>query len=158
VTVGPIRAQASDVLDLLSDPTRCQVLLVTLPEETPVNEVVETAFKLEDQVGVHLAPIVVNGLYPSLPLTEDPAAAATAAGVRLTSAELDALRTAAAFRQDRQRLQEEQVRRLADALPLPQLHLPFLFTTDVGRAEVDELAGMLAIEIENLPAPAQTRS
>jgi anion-transporting ArsA/GET3 family ATPase len=158
VTVGPIRAQASDVLDLLSDPTRCQVLLVTLPEETPVNEVVETAFKLEDQVGVHLAPIVVNGLYPSLPLTEDPAAAATAAGVRLTSAELDALRTAAAFRRDRQRLQEEQVRRLADALPLPQLHLPFLFTTDVGPADVDELAGMLAIEIEKLPAPAQTRS
>src|SRR5687768_12607635 len=44
--VGPIRAQAQDVLDLLSDPARCQVILVSLPEETPVNEVVETAFAL----------------------------------------------------------------------------------------------------------------
>ncbi|MDQ3106697.1 MAG: hypothetical protein M3Q68_02705, partial [Actinomycetota bacterium] len=41
--VGPIRTQAQDVVDLLSDPARCQVVLVTLPEETPVNEVVETA-------------------------------------------------------------------------------------------------------------------
>src|SRR5947209_15002495 len=37
-TVGPIRAQATEVVALLSDPSRCQVMLVTLPEETPVNE------------------------------------------------------------------------------------------------------------------------
>ena len=37
VRVGPIRAQAEDVLELLADPVRSQVLLVTLPEETPVN-------------------------------------------------------------------------------------------------------------------------
>jgi anion-transporting ArsA/GET3 family ATPase len=67
VRVGPIRAQAQDVVDLLSDPARCQVLLVTLPEETPVNEVVDTAFKLEDRVGVALGGVVVNGLYPPLP-------------------------------------------------------------------------------------------
>src|SRR5579864_8751970 len=33
VTVGPIRAQALDVIELLTDPRRCQVMLVTLPEE-----------------------------------------------------------------------------------------------------------------------------
>ncbi|MGH7747069.1 MAG: ArsA-related P-loop ATPase, partial [Candidatus Dormibacteria bacterium] len=57
VRVGPIRVQAGDVMELLTDPKRCQLLLVTLPEETPVNEVVETGFKLEDRVGVALAPI-----------------------------------------------------------------------------------------------------
>src|SRR5690606_39055326 len=40
VRLGPINNQARDVLDLLGDPTRCQVMLVTLPEETPVNELV----------------------------------------------------------------------------------------------------------------------
>jgi anion-transporting ArsA/GET3 family ATPase len=158
VTVGPIRTQASEVIDLLADPTRCQVMLVTLPEETPVNEVVETAFKLEDRVGVHLAPIVVNGLYPPTPLSPDPVAAADAAGVRLTPAELDALKAAADFRQHRRALQEEQVRRLAKALPLPQLHLPFLFTTEIGPAEIDTLAGLLASEIARLPEPASTAS
>ena len=57
---GPIRTQADEVLELLGDPTRCQVVLVTLPETTPVNEVVETAFALEDRVGVQLGPVVVT--------------------------------------------------------------------------------------------------
>ncbi len=57
---GPVREQAQDVLDMLADPERCQVVLVTLPETTPVNEVIETAASLEARVGVMLGPIVVN--------------------------------------------------------------------------------------------------
>jgi anion-transporting ArsA/GET3 family ATPase len=153
VTVGPIRAQATDVIELLADPSRCQVMLVTLPEETPVNEVVETAYQLEDRVGVSLAPIVVNGLYPVLDgLDRDPAAAASTVGLSLRADEVRALKQAAAFRSRRQELQAVQVARLAEALPLPQLHLPFLFTTDLGLAEVDELAVALSHAVEQLPA------
>ena len=61
---GPIRTQAADVVDLLSDPARCQVALVTLPEEMPVNEVIEAAYQLEDKVGIALGPVIVNGCYP----------------------------------------------------------------------------------------------
>ncbi|MBV8951257.1 MAG: P-loop NTPase, partial [Actinobacteria bacterium] len=64
VRMGPIRKQAADVIDMLSDPERCQVMLVTIPEETPVNELVDTAFAIEDRVGVSLRPVVVNGVYP----------------------------------------------------------------------------------------------
>ena len=63
---GPIRAQAADVVDLLSDPSRCQVALVTLPEEMPVNEAVEAAYQLEDKVGIALGPVIVNGCYPPM--------------------------------------------------------------------------------------------
>ena len=157
VTVGPIRAQAADVIDLLADPTRCQVLLVTLPEETPVNEVIETAYNLEDRVGVALAPVVVNGLYPVLDgLDVDPLAAAEAAGLSLRDDEVRVLREAATFRRRRQELQAQQVARLAEELPLPQLHLPFLFTTDLGLKEVDLLADALATGVEALPAAATT--
>ena len=69
VRSGPLQGQAEDVLSMLTDPTRCRVMLVTLAEETPVNEVVETAFALEDKVGVDLGPVVVNGLYPVLELS-----------------------------------------------------------------------------------------
>jgi anion-transporting ArsA/GET3 family ATPase len=156
VRVGPIRTQAQEVVELLADPARCQVLLVTLPEETPVNEVVETAFKLEDRVGVSLAPVVVNGLYPPLAdLDVDPVEAALAGGAHLQEGEREALRAAAAFRRDRQALQAEQVARLADALPLPQLRLPFLFTTDIGPSEVDVLAGALGDAVRALPEPAK---
>jgi arsenite-transporting ATPase len=98
VSAGPIRAQADDVLALLTDPSRCQVVLVTTPEETPVNEAVETADALEDKVGVDLGPVVVNGLYPMLAgLDADPAGEATALDVSLGLEEADGLRAAAAF-------------------------------------------------------------
>jgi anion-transporting ArsA/GET3 family ATPase len=142
-TVGPIRAQAADVVALLSDPVRCQVMLVTLPEETPVNEAAETAFHLEDRAGVQLAPIVANGMWPHLDLPTDVAAAADAGGVSLAPGEIDLLRRAADFRRHRQRLQEEQVARLAEMLPLPQLRLPFLFTTELGPPDVAVLATAL---------------
>jgi anion-transporting ArsA/GET3 family ATPase len=152
VRVGPIRAQAEDVLGLLTDGARCQVLLVTLPEETPVNEVAETAYALEDRVGVSLGPVVVNALYPVLDgLDVDPEAAAAEVGATLRPGEAEALRAAAAFRAERQALQAEQVARLTEMLPLPQLHLPFLFTAEVGPAEVDVLADALAKGVEALP-------
>lgn len=153
VSVGPIRAQAEDVADLLRDADRCQVLLVTLPEETPVNEAVDTAYALEDRVGVSLAPVVVNGLYPPLEgLDGDPTAAAAEAGVTLHPGEAEALAAAAGFRAHRTALQGDQVQRLATALPLPQLRLPLLFTTDVGPAEVDRLADALVDAVGALPS------
>ena len=134
VRVGPVRTQAADVLELLTDPARCSVVLVTLPEETPVNELVDTAFALEDRVGVSLGPVVVNGLYPRLEgLEVDPGQGADA----------EALRAAAAFRLARTAQQEEQVARLAERLPLPQWRLPFVFDADLGPAHVTELAGAL---------------
>lgn len=152
VSVGPINAQARDVLELLEDHERCQVVLVTIPEETPVNEAVETAFSLEDRVGIGLGPIVVNGVYPALDgLTAVPAeveAAAAAADVSLRDGEAEALASAAAFRLDRSALQAEQVGRLESQLPLPQLRLPFVFTTDVGPADLDVLARAMLAEIE----------
>ena len=134
VRVGPVHTQAAEVLELLTDAERCSVVLVTLPEETPVNELVETAFALEDRVGVSLGPIVVNGLYPAVEgLDADPG----------DEPDADALRAAAAFRRARIEQQEEQVARLADQLPLPQLHLPFVFEADLGPRDVATLAGAL---------------
>ena len=154
VSVGPINAQARDVLNLLEDHKRCQVVLVTIPEETPVNEAVETAFSLEDRVGIGLGPIVVNGVYPTIEgLVTEPSAvtaAAQAADVSLRAGEADVLAEAAAFRLDRTALQTEQVGRLESQLPLPQLRLPFLFTTEIGPAELDVLARSMLSEIESL--------
>ncbi len=141
VTVGPINTQARDVMEMLTDPERCSVVLVTLPEETPVNELVDTAYSLEDRVGVALGPVIVNGLYPAREgMDVDPVVAAEAAGVALMPGEADALRDAAAFRASRVALQREQVARLSERLPLSQIHLPFLFTTDVTPDDVQLLS------------------
>jgi len=156
VKVGPINTQARDVLDLLEDHERCQVILVTLAEETPVNELVETAFSLEDQVGVGLGPVVVNGLYPDLDgLDIDPAAVAAQAGASLRPGEAEVLADAARFRRQRIALQAEQLERLDDRLPLPQIRLPFLFEAEIGAAEIDALARCVLEGVERLDADVQ---
>ena len=148
---GPIRAQAADVVALLSDPKRCQVALVTLPEEMPVNEVVEAAYQLEDSVGIALGPVIVNACYPAVDSLTTPAGdTVAAAGVDLDPALVDSLEQARRFRQRRHELQEGQVGRLASELPLAQLRVPYLFTDAIGPAELDTLSQALAAGIEAL--------
>jgi anion-transporting ArsA/GET3 family ATPase len=164
VKVGPISSQAEAVIELLRDPSRCQVMLVTIPEETPVNELVDTAFALEDRVGLKLGPVVVNGCAPAVetPGTDGAIDAtqierdATALDVFVSPREAADLTAAAAFRAERHALQQEQAERLAQRLPLPQIQLPFLYTADLGPAEVEALADVLATEIATLPEPVTT--
>ena len=159
VRVGPIESQAREVIDFLSDPERCAVMLVTLPEETPVNELVETAFSLEDLVGVALAPVVVNGCYPDdRGLDLDPEVAAHDSGTSLRPGEAEALRIASDFVRERAELQEVQFRRLDHELPLPQIRLPFCFTADLGRDDIEALVDSLIAQILDLPDPADDGS
>jgi anion-transporting ArsA/GET3 family ATPase len=148
---GPVRAQAADVVDLLSEEKRTQVTLVTLPEEMPVNEVVETAYKLEDRIGINLGPVIVNGCLPDdqLLLTEA-RQAAHEAGVEITDRQAQALDAAAKFRTHRFGLQAEQCERLARELPLPQLHTPFLFSARIGPEELERLSVRLAAAVSEI--------
>src|SRR3546814_11385811 len=130
-----------------------RLVLVTLPEETPVNELVDTAFSLEDRVGVGLAPVVVNGLYDHVPgIDAQPETAAEAAGTTLRAGEAEVLATAAEFRRDRTEPQATQVSRLAAMLPLPPLKLPFVFTTAIGPDQHDLLSPRLLAESDTPPA------
>ncbi len=155
VRVGPINKQASDVVALLSDPARCQVMLVTLPEETPVSEVIETAYAIEDRAGVALGPVIVNQCFEPLPAgmtasIDDIMSDAEACGRFVSKREAADLAHAAEFRDQRHAVQHEQITRLGEKLALPQIKLPFLFTPDIGRNQVDALAGALATGIEAL--------
>jgi len=142
VAAGVIHDQAREVVDLLHDHARAQVLLVTTPERTPVNETVQTAFRLEDEAGVSLGPVIVNGVTAPLAVV---AAAAGFGGndggsggatvpeviARLRAAGIDAveagaLAAAAAYRTARHERQIAFAEELAHRLPLPQVRLPHL--------------------------------
>lgn len=159
IRVGPIRKQASDVVELLSDPTRCQVMLVTMPEETPVSESIDTAFAIEDRAGVALGPVVVNGCFQPLPdgvdaTLEEVFVDAQATGRFVSDREANDLAHACAFRAERQRVQHDQVTRLGARLPLPQIELPFVFSPDIGTDQLEVLADALTAGIEALPEPS----
>jgi anion-transporting ArsA/GET3 family ATPase len=149
---GPLRSQAQAVVEMLSDGKRCSVMLVTVPEETPINELIESAYQLEDEVGIKLGPVVVNGCFPtSHSLSADPAAAALQDGVQVDQATLHVIEEAAAFALNQVRLQHDQLARLAEALALPKLLLPSVFVASAGPNELVEIADALASAIEALP-------
>jgi anion-transporting ArsA/GET3 family ATPase len=157
---GPLRTQAAEVVELLADPVRCRVILVTLPEEMPVSETVESAFTLEDKAGVQLGPVIVNATDPE-PVGLEQSALDVAAG---TGGEggpgpelLAALEEARLFRLQRHALSAFQVDRLAQDLPLPQLLVPRLDAEEIGPTETDRLATALARAIGGLAPEEPTR-
>jgi anion-transporting ArsA/GET3 family ATPase len=147
---GVINRQGREVAEMVQDGDRCRVTLVTLPEETPVNELIETSFMLEDEVGLTLGPVVVNSVLPHidklLPIPKR-------ASKSVTAAELADLTTAATLRHHRQEMQQEQIDRMAADLPLPQLRLPQMFGTHLRPPELDVLADALLAGIRSLEEP-----
>jgi len=66
VQVGPVRSQTGWMLDILSDPAQTGVVIVSTPEEMPVNETLELAGRLKEETSVDLASVVVNRVLPEL--------------------------------------------------------------------------------------------
>jgi len=147
---GTIHRQADEALEMLSDPARCRVMLVTIPEETPVNELTETAFAVEEEIGVRLTPIVANSVLPDL-AGLDVAVAGRPEALDLQPEVVADLTRAAAFRAGRAALQREQLARLAQLLPLEQIRLPQIFSPSLTVGHVEDLAEVLISEIERLP-------
>lgn len=106
-TEGPIYDQASRGHTLLTNAEQTGLLLVTLAEETPVNETIETAFDAEDQPGIHLAGVSINRIFPH---TEPPKS-------------FDQHRFGESVR-ERFESNSTQIKRLAEELPVPQWTLP----------------------------------
>ena len=114
----------------------------------------ETGVRFKGGGALSADAVVVNGLYPVIEgLDVDP----ETFDVALREGEAEALRAAARFRMERMALQAEQVRRLSDALPLAQLRLPFLFTTEVGAAEIDALAAASCCGATSVRSKAHSR-
>ncbi|GDX28986.1 hypothetical protein LBMAG13_14110 [Actinomycetes bacterium] len=109
---GPIHTQAIEILNMLADPARCRVMMVSTPELTPVSELIDTAFEIEDQIGVALGPVVLNGI-------DDESLPKNSTG----NSELN---EALLYRRNRQQRHELACALLTQKLPLPQLRLPRL--------------------------------
>jgi arsenite/tail-anchored protein-transporting ATPase len=144
ISSGPVRTQADEVEAMLADPVRTQAVLVTLPEETPVNEVMELAYDVEERIGLRLGPLVVNSCWSDragLALT--PAAAAKRSGISLSAADKAALASSSRYGAARLEVQREQLDRLDESLPLPRLRLPRLATPRLSSEHLHLLADAL---------------
>jgi hypothetical protein len=127
------------------------VILVTLPEELPVSETIESAYTLEDNAGVQLGPVIVNACDPEPVGLDRPAAEVVAAAVpgadAVPPAHVAALEAAREFRLARHGVSAEQLERLRRELPLPHLLVPTVGEEQIGPAETQVLADALAAAV-----------
>ncbi len=160
---GPLTKSARATHQLLRDPRRTAFVVVTLAEELPVNEAVELAQRA-GALGLPLGPVVVNALYPprfrnggsarglAMLLADDGRALHEGASA---DPALAALVDGARLAESRRALNDREVERLRRELPLPQVHLPYLFHPAMGPDAISELSDRLDGQLRGLePIPA----
>jgi anion-transporting ArsA/GET3 family ATPase len=144
VKSGPVLDQAGEVSEMMADPKRCKALLVALPEETPITEVIELADDLGDDLGIALLPLIVNACWPDRAgLEKTPAMAARTHKLKLSDSAKTALESAAVFGRSRLAQQREQISRLAAARSEAILILPRLATPRLNADHLATLADAL---------------
>lgn len=146
VPPGVLRRDADAAWAMFRDRSQSGVLVVTLPEEMPVTETQELAAAVRDELGLPLLGVVANGVLPPVfsegereALTRDAGLLDVGAPARFAGTGAAPL-VAGARRAVRERVQHASLERLAQAVPLPTLRLPFLFDEAGSRLGTELLA------------------
>ncbi|HYN34577.1 MAG TPA: ArsA family ATPase, partial [Ilumatobacteraceae bacterium] len=66
VQVGLVRDQTQWMLDILDDPMRTGVAVVTTPEEMPVTETIDLLGRLRAETGAHASAVIANRVLPAM--------------------------------------------------------------------------------------------
>jgi len=138
LNVGWVRKQADRIINLITDPEKTTLNIVTLPEEMPVNETIEMCQSVEDLLEISIGYIIVNSVYPQVLRKRDSALfdtmkkRARSDGLKkLTRAEqkytrvmLDCFETA----MRRRELNEFYISKLKRKLKYDFMQVPFVFS------------------------------
>ena len=165
VRVGPIRRQAEWLAEMLRDPRRSRVHLVSLAEEMPVSETLETSTALEGRLGINSGAIFANGVYTELlddaqretfekvmadGSAEELRAAAADVGLTLEDEDVDALVAYSAFLDSRREIQRKHLRTLERGVEQPVIRLPFLFSAGLALPDIETLADVIEGRVADL--------
>jgi len=156
VKVGVVRQQTEWMIDMLKDPATTGVVVVTTPEEMPVNETLELIERLHNETTIDVAGVIANRVLPELfthseealfDRIDTPEAREALAGVVGPGAGVvvDASRTAVGLRRSR----TQHLTRLRSELPedLSVVYVPYLFTRSHGIRTTRQVADFLAQEL-----------
>jgi anion-transporting ArsA/GET3 family ATPase len=156
VKVGLIRSQTDWMLEILSDSKRTGLVIVTTPEEMPVNETMELARRVKEETTVELATVMVNRVLPELfgraeeEIFEQIREKSTSAYLsELVGGDVEPLLEAARLAVTVRRTGAMHLERLREGLDreVPMIYLPFLFTRRHGLRTVRQLAGSIGEEL-----------
>ncbi|MFW5925852.1 MAG: ArsA family ATPase [Myxococcota bacterium] len=137
---GLLRREAENALGLMRDPSRTGVVIVTLPEDMPVNETLELHAALRDELHMPVSNLVINRVVPELFPAEETARFERLEANVPEGSPLVPLARAARWRAVRERIQRASLQRLDRELPLPRVELPRMYVPEFGRAQVESLS------------------
>jgi anion-transporting ArsA/GET3 family ATPase len=165
VRLGPVRRQSEWLNDMLTDPKRTRVHLVSLAEEIPASETLETSEALDKELGIPQGAVFANAVYSRL-LTDEEADeferiaadgkinelcdVAKASGINLDDDDLEALHGYARFLKARQSIQSQHLRKLSRGATQPVMELPFLFSAGLALPDIETLADVIEEQMETL--------
>jgi len=158
IPVGPIRHQVQWVLDMIEDPARTRVSLVTTAEEMPVSETIETLEALHGRLGLGTGPVFANGLYDGLFSRKEVSALddvdpdglivlARSVGLDLDKDDVSSAVSYAHFLEARRAIQRHHLRTLRREVSEPIVELPFLFSAGLGAPDIVTLADVIETRI-----------
>ena len=165
VRVGPVRRQSEWLVQMLRDPSRSRVHLVTLPEEMPVSETLETADAITNKLDMNQGTVFANAVYSALFTKEEEEVLADldegrrfenmlieARGVGLTldGEELRSLIGYARFLSARRKIQQTHLRQLRKGTDQAVVDLPFLFSAGLALPDIETLADVIEQKVEDL--------
>jgi anion-transporting ArsA/GET3 family ATPase len=156
VRVGQVRHQTGWLADLLGDPATTGLVIVTTPEEMPVNETIELVGRVKAETRIEVAAIVVNRVLPELfsgadeevfERLREPAVTARLAGVAggPVAPVLEAARLAVTLRRTRAGHLEHLRASVDPSIPL--LYVPYLFTRGHGLRTTGQVGEALSAEL-----------
>lgn len=131
VPPGAMSQDAAWMRDLLIDPKTTAAVLVSLPEEMPVNETLELHEALRSRVKLTTQLVVLNGFIAPRFTSDD-----------LERTPSEPLRELARSHEARAQLSRSSEERLA-AIDAPIITIPRLFLPEFGRAAVEQIAARL---------------
>jgi anion-transporting ArsA/GET3 family ATPase len=154
VKVGLIRSQTGWMLDILSDPMRTGVVVVTTPEEMPVSETLDLAGRIATETTVRLSAVVANRVLPELfGLHEEAVFDELCDRVdelsKLAGGDAEPVMDGARLAVTMRRTRAGHLRRLREGLSasVPILYLPYLFARSHGLRTTRQVASSLAEEL-----------
>ena len=156
VSVGVVRQQTEWMIELLTDPAITGVVVVTTPEEMPVNETLELIERLGTETTIDIAGVIANRVLPEVFNRAEEAvfdrldrADARAALSDQIGGGVDVVMDAARLAISLRRSRSEHLERLRRELPagMPLSYVPYLFTRSHGVRTTRQVADFLGQEL-----------
>ena len=158
VRVGPIRRQAGQIKEMLTNPKRTQAVIVSLLEEMPVRETSEAITALRE-AGLAIGPVIANQVVtPRLDAVDlarlqktGPAGLrkrADGAGAQMSGRTAELAIDLAGSHVERVTMQSTLWADLVERCGVPVLGLPLLSGATFDAGDLDVLADVLALQVD----------